>query len=173
VDAFYAQALHALGDLDLVEPSVIADHLSGFGRAIEQAQTVAAMTAAFREHVQYLIEARRHPRSVRRDSKLDRALRYLEAHAAENVDLARAAKMAGYAPQHFSRLLRRLRGQTFEQLVLSFRIARAKELLSSSDLAISDVAPSSGVRSLSYFHRVFRREVGVTPAAFRAAQRRH
>jgi AraC-like DNA-binding protein len=173
VDAFYAQALHALGDLDLVEPSVIADHLSAFQRALEQAPTVAAMTAVFREHVQYLIEARRHPRSARRDSKLARVLRYLEAHAAERVDLARAAKMAGYAPQHFSRLLRKVRGQTFEQLVLSLRIARAKELLASSDLAIVDVAASSGLRSLSYFHRLFRRQVGMTPATFRGRERRH
>jgi AraC-like DNA-binding protein len=89
------------------------------------------------------------------------------------VGLARAAKVAGYAPQHFSRLLKKLRGQTFEELVLSLRLARAKELLSSGELAIADVAPSSGIRSLSYFHRVFRREVGVTPAAFRAAARRH
>ncbi|HEV8245051.1 MAG TPA: PocR ligand-binding domain-containing protein, partial [Polyangiaceae bacterium] len=106
VDAFYSQTLRALGDLDLLEASVIADHLSGFQQAVEQASTVNAIAAAFRTHVLYLIEARKHPRSTRRDSKLARALRYLEAHPAEDLKLAEVAKMAGYAPQHFSRLLR-------------------------------------------------------------------
>jgi AraC-like DNA-binding protein len=170
-EAFYAQALRTLGDLDVLESSVLTDALSRLRESLEQASSVTAIAASFRTHVLYLVDARTRPRSVGRDSKLTRALRHLEAHAAEPVKLAEVAKLAGYAPQHFSRLLRRQSGQGFQELVLSLRIARAKELLRSSELAIADVAETIGIRSLSYFHRVFQREMGVTPAAFRASAR--
>jgi len=169
VDAFYSQALRTLGDLELLESSVLSDSLARFREALEQVSSVNAIAASFRRHVLYLIDARARPRPVRRDSKLTRALRYLEAHAAEPVTLGDVAKLAGYAPQHFSRLLRRQRGLGFEELVLSLRIARAKELLRSSELVIADVAETIGIHSLSYFHRVFQREVGVTPGAFRVS----
>jgi AraC-like DNA-binding protein len=170
-DAFYSQALRTLGDLDLLESSVLSDALSQFRESLEQVSSVTAIAARFRIHVLHLVDARTRPRSVRRDSKLARALRHLETHAAEPLKLAEVAKLAGYAPQHFSRLLRRQSGQGFQEFVLSLRIARAKELLHSSELAIADVAETIGIHSLSYFHRVFQRELGVTPAAFRVSAR--
>jgi AraC-like DNA-binding protein len=170
VDAFYSQGLSALGELAVLEASVLADHLAEFQQALEQASTVNGIAESFRKHMLLLIEARAHPRSTRRDSKLNRALRYLDTNAARDVKLSQVAKLAGYAPQHFSRLLRKLRGQTFEQLVLSLRLAHAKELLRSGELAISEIATASGFRSLAYFHRVFLRESGLTPGAFRDAQ---
>jgi AraC-like DNA-binding protein len=168
-DAFYSQALRALSDLDLVEPSIIADHLTAFGQTIEQASTVNTTIGGFRNHVRSLIEARKRPRTTRRDAKLARALNYLEAHAADDVKLTEVSKMAGYAPRYFSRLLYKLRRQTFEKLVLSLRLARAKELLRSSELVVSEVAVATGFRSLAYFHRTFLRDTGQTPAVFRAA----
>ena len=47
------------------------------------------------------------------------------------------------------------------------RIQRAKRLLSSTDLSIIDIATSVGVEDQSYFSRLFKKEAGITPSAYR------
>ena len=56
VDAFYSRALRTLGDLDLLESSVLSDSLSRFREAFEQVSSVNAIAASFRRHVLYLID---------------------------------------------------------------------------------------------------------------------
>ena len=48
-----------------------------------------------------------------------------------------------------------------------FRVNRARGLLESSDETVTEVALAVGFASSGYFSTVFRREVGVTPAAYR------
>lgn len=61
---------------------------------------------------------------------------------------------------------------TFQELVDSARRRYAERYLSDDRLAISEVAFLVGFSEPSNFHRAFRRWTGVTPAAFRAAQKR-
>ena len=51
-------------------------------------------------------------------------------------------------------------------------MARARELLAATDLAIGDVALLLGFRSQSHFGQAFRRDTGATPGAYRRAVRR-
>ncbi|MGL1409763.1 helix-turn-helix domain-containing protein, partial [Vibrio parahaemolyticus] len=46
-------------------------------------------------------------------------------------------------------------------------MGRARELLESTDLPIIEIAAQVGYDDPSYLARLFRREVGVTPAAYR------
>ena len=45
---------------------------------------------------------------------------------------------------------------------------RAKELLRTTDLSVAEVAARVGFDTTTYFNRIFRREVGCSPRAFRA-----
>lgn len=47
------------------------------------------------------------------------------------------------------------------------RIARARQLLHTTELTTEDVAHQCGFRDYSHFHRTFRKHVGMTPGAFR------
>jgi AraC-like DNA-binding protein len=79
-------------------------------------------------------------------------------------DLARAAAMA---PTSFSRYFRRVTGQTVTEYMTRFRVDRAKELLLTTDRAITWIAFEVGFESHSYFDRVFRRIARSTPHDFR------
>lgn len=60
---------------------------------------------------------------------------------------------------------------TFADQIVSMRVMTAKELLLNTDLNIKQVAERSGFKSDSSLCRVFHREVGVSPNAWRLAKR--
>lgn len=53
------------------------------------------------------------------------------------------------------------------QYINNFRIERAKALLSTSDLSISEVAYLVGFSSVAYFGSIFKKHSGVTPKSFK------
>lgn len=88
--------------------------------------------------------------------------------ADEAPTLAAAAREVGVSPDHLNRLLRRQTGLTFRQLVIQRRIEKARTLLRGpGHLTCTDVALLCGFSDSSYFARLFRAKVGVTPSVFR------
>lgn len=62
-------------------------------------------------------------------------------------------------------------GQTFGRLLLEARLRTAMGLLRHSEIAVSEVARRSGFEDVRGFHRVFRREIGTSPARYRQSAR--
>lgn len=71
------------------------------------------------------------------------------------------------SPQYLIRLFRRTFRQTPHQYLIRVRIARAKELLSQSDMSITDVCAEVGFESLGSFSTLFRKIAGVSPKVYR------
>ncbi len=80
-------------------------------------------------------------------------------------DVARAVHLS---PPHLARVYRSLAGKTLGRRLTELRIERAKQLLSGSTMAITQIAGEVGLSSFSHFTKVFRHEVGVAPSAWRA-----
>ena len=68
---------------------------------------------------------------------------------------------------YLSRLFKNETGQTFSAYLMEFRMRKAKELLESDLLKISDVAMLSGYRDVSRFIQYFKKIYGVTPDEYR------
>lgn len=60
-------------------------------------------------------------------------------------------------------------GMGISQYILSLRIATAKKLLKESNLPLAKIAESVGFPDESYFGKVFKKETGFTPSAYRKA----
>ncbi len=103
--------------------------------------------------------------------KLRRVTDHLEAHLAEEITVARLAREAGLSEFHFSRRFKQTTGFSPFQYLLRLRLARARQLLRETDLSIIEVGLESGFPNPSYFARLFRREVGVTPSGYRGPER--
>lgn len=81
-----------------------------------------------------------------------------------------AARQAGMDEAAFSRFFRAASGATFADYVASLRVRHAAVLLGSRrDLSVPEVARSSGYDNVSAFHRQFKKRLGTTPQAYRAA----
>lgn len=55
---------------------------------------------------------------------------------------------------------------TFSDYMMRLRIERACALIEDRPRSIGDVAYSAGFNDLSYFARIFRRYIGMTPTAY-------
>lgn len=92
--------------------------------------------------------------------------RYLQANAA-SVTLERLADYFHYTPEYTSRLVKRVTGQSFMQLLTSFRIENAKQLLRDTTITVADIGASVGYESGEHFIRTFRKQTGCTPSEYR------
>jgi len=99
------------------------------------------------------------------------AAAWIEAHAADDVDLTRAARVVGLSPFHFLRVFSGVLGVTPHQYLVRARLRRAARLLADDTRSITDVALDVGFGDLSNFVRTFHRAAGVSPRGFRRAAR--
>ena len=102
---------------------------------------------------------------------MGRIREYIDSHLSENISLDRMAEMAGLSVFHFVRAFRRSFGTPPHNYQLRRRIEHAHNLLRQTELALSEIALSTGFSDQSHFARHFRRLTGMTPSAARWNQR--
>lgn len=91
---------------------------------------------------------------------------YIMNHFSENVTLKHAADIANMNETAFCRFFRSATAKTFTQYLNEVRVGYACRLLLNEELNIASVGYESGFRNISYFNRVFKRTIGVTPQQY-------
>lgn len=84
-----------------------------------------------------------------------------------NVSFGELVQKMNCTPRHLSRLFRDIAGMSFREKQASIRLARAGELLRTTDSKVVDVALESGFQSLSLFNMMFRKRFGLSPGRWR------
>ena len=84
-----------------------------------------------------------------------------------NISLISAARHVGMSAAHFSTVFSQATGRSFITYLTVLRIERAKELLRTTGMRLSDIAMEIGYNEPNYFSHVFRKTVGVTPKEYR------
>jgi AraC-like DNA-binding protein len=111
--------------------------------------------------------AQRLAQHTRGDNPVAEALRHIDDHLGAELPNELLAERCGFSADHFVRLFRRHVGQTPAQYVLERRIVTAAERLVFGDDSIDLIAADCGFPDRFYFSRVFRRRMGLPPAAYR------
>lgn len=96
-----------------------------------------------------------------------RALRYMYDHYREHLELEQVADFAGLSPSYFSTLFRQTVGISFREHLNRIRVEESKQLLLNRDYTLADIAVSMGFPDQSYYCKVFKKIVGVTPGKYR------
>jgi len=91
----------------------------------------------------------------------------------DKVHLAVLARQVGMSKYRLSHRFREVLGVTFRDYLLQVRLERAKALLATDDVSISEVADMVGFGDLPRFDKVFKRDTGFTPSAYRTMVRSH
>ena len=99
------------------------------------------------------------------------ALRYIERHCLGPLTLEAVAEAVGRTPSHVTGSLTRATGRSAVKWIIHGRMAEARRLLTHSDERVDIVAERVGYADPTHFIRLFRREHGQTPAAWRAGRR--
>lgn len=85
--------------------------------------------------------------------------------------LGELAAVVGVHPVTLARGFRKAYGCSVGAYLRWLRIARAARRLAESDSPLAEIALEAGFADQSHFSNVFRRETGVSPSAFRRAER--
>jgi AraC-like DNA-binding protein len=108
-------------------------------------------------------------KAVERDiyQRLCHARQFIDERYHLPLDLEQIARQAFFSPDHFLRLFRRAFNKTPHQYLTEKRIEKAKHLLISSDLSVTEVCFEVGFQSLSSFSSLFPKCVGHPPTLYR------
>ncbi|GAA0702185.1 hypothetical protein GCM10009104_34380 [Marinobacterium maritimum] len=139
VDALYQRLIRAAQDpatLDEVSPMLRLPEESRFHGGNTEARTV-------------------HP-----------ALSYMQLHLGERINEEQLAQFCNLRPLQFSRQFKKAFGVSYQEMLQQLRIQEATRLLENPDLQILDIALTVGYRDHSYFCRVFKKYLGVTPKTY-------
>ncbi len=106
-------------------------------------------------------------RELRDEERIKVMLRYIHEHYSEELLISDIAKCASVSKSECLRCFHRIIGVTPLRYLIRYRIEKAAELLSESELKIMDIGAMCGFQDMSYFARTFRKLKGCTPAEYR------
>lgn len=125
-------------------------------RVIGEVATLPAMRAATREELY---------------RRLHRVRDYMAANYDQSLTLAEMAQVACLSPNHLLRVFKQLFHQSPHQYLRGLRLERARKLLLNSEATVTEICHIVGFESLGSFSWRFRRQFGMSPEQFRAANR--
>jgi signal transduction histidine kinase/DNA-binding LacI/PurR family transcriptional regulator/AraC-like DNA-binding protein len=91
---------------------------------------------------------------------------YIHEHYAEPLTRAKLARQVGLSERHLNRCFHEETGLPLKTYINRYRVRQAKALLAESNLNVVEVALAVGFSGSTYFGRVFREEVGLSPSAY-------
>ncbi len=97
------------------------------------------------------------------------AMDYITMNCHKQMDSAMVAQHLHYNPDYFASLFRKQTGMTITQYLNKMRVELAKQLLVNENVSIKEAAYSSGFQDEKYFMRIFKRQEGMTPLAYKTA----
>jgi AraC family transcriptional regulator len=92
---------------------------------------------------------------------------YIHAHLGGDLSLLSLSALAEMGVDHFIRSFKQATGFTPHQYILRERIDQAKLCLKDRRRSVMEVALQSGFSDYGHFSKLFSREVGLSPAAYR------
>jgi LacI family transcriptional regulator len=101
------------------------------------------------------------------DAIVARAVTWIHENGARRVTVPMVAAAAGVTRQRLERRFRAALGRTVMQEVRRAHVEVARRLLATTDLELMQVAKLSGFTNAALLSEAFRRELGVTPGAYR------
>lgn len=104
-------------------------------------------------------------------NRLTRLFEEEKPYLASDLSLPKLAQRLNTSPHHLSQLMNDRLEQNFFDLLATYRVREAQQLLQDSatiNLKIDEIAERVGYNSTSAFHTAFKRLTGQTPAQFRA-----
>ncbi|MFC5701360.1 helix-turn-helix domain-containing protein [Cohnella faecalis] len=102
---------------------------------------------------------------------INTALQHIDENPDSDLGLTSLSRLTSVSAAHFSRVFKQWTGMNVTDYVNAKRMIRASELLLSTDQSVAEIASLCGFESLPHFHRLFKKLIGRTPAAYRRGNR--
>lgn len=101
------------------------------------------------------------------NEKLNSVMNYINEHLSDNITIERLAAIAHFNPRYFIRFFKQNIGSTPIHYINQVRMEKAKNLLSTSRMNVTEVADAIGFNDLFHFSKAFKTHTGYTPTEFK------
>lgn len=99
-----------------------------------------------------------------------KAINYIKQNYMKKITLEEVASHVYLSPSYFSKIFKDDMKCNFNTYVNRIRIERSKQLLLQDTLNLADISNMVGYEDQSYFSKVFKRVVGITPGRYRLSR---
>lgn len=98
---------------------------------------------------------------------LQKALDYIHNNYGYPIHIAGIARQVGIDRSYLYKLMQQKLHLSPQQYLIEYRLSKAREMLASTALSITEIAFSCGFKDTPSFCRLFKRRTGLSPGAFR------
>jgi len=102
-----------------------------------------------------------------RTSILDDVIYYIDHNYQNNIKLETIAPLFGYNSAYLGKIFNKAVNESFNSYVDHIRIEHSKELLKANKLKVYEISERIGYKNVDYFHKKFKKYVGMSPAEYR------
>ena len=98
---------------------------------------------------------------------MERCKKIIISRRLETIELGELAEKMGISKEYLSRLFKQHEGSPIVEYILNVKIEAACNMLKYSDRQVNEIADYLSFGSLSYFSRIFKKKMGVSPQQYR------
>lgn len=97
------------------------------------------------------------------------ALDFIEANFFNDITVEQVAAQVGLSRSQLFRIFKSSLGVSVQSYILQFRLRKARSLVCSTELSMTEIALSCGFQDTAYFTRSFKRQYGMAPLIYRTS----
>jgi two-component system response regulator YesN len=101
------------------------------------------------------------------ESILEDIVYYINHNYRDNIKLETIAPLFGYNSSYLGKIFNKKMGENFNCYIDQVRIKHTMELLKQKNLKVYEVSELAGYKNVDYFHKKFKKYVGISPAEYR------
>lgn len=138
---------------------------AAFAAAADEDGEAATRSALFA--VLQLLRVQSASGAAKKDDRMQTVADFLETHYPRLITMEQAARAVHLSEKYVCKRFKQQYGVPPQRYLLRVRMERAKTLLATTDLQISEIAKSVGYVSPLVFSTAFRKYAGISPTLFR------
>jgi len=139
----------------------------GFVREMREISSIEQMDEWLSRVLSSLMRSALAASEVKHISVIKRVHAYVNENHSAKVTLNELAEVVGLSVSYLSKIYREEMGETLVTYMNKVRVEHACTLLTSGSASLADVAHTVGFEDQSYFSKVFKKQVGMSPGKYR------
>ena len=106
-------------------------------------------------------------RFVQQTDNIGKVVEYIGRHYTENLTLSSLAEKFYLTPSYLSRIFKKQTGKNLVVYITEKRLNKAMDYMKAGERSLTEIAFLVGYDDYSYFNKVFRRYMGISPKQYR------